>query len=43
MSSTASASPPPASGSEGLFVRWPLLAPALQAWAGEVLPASQPG
>ena len=26
-------------GSEGLFVRWPLLAPALQAWAGEVLPS----
>jgi pimeloyl-ACP methyl ester carboxylesterase len=25
---------------EGLFVRWPLLAPALQAWADEVLPAA---
>lgn len=25
---------------EGLFVRWPLLAPALQAWADEIFPAA---
>jgi pimeloyl-ACP methyl ester carboxylesterase len=30
----------PGGAGEGLFARWPLLAPALQAWADEVLPAA---